>query len=1342
VDYIQKIAADYVRARGKENIPPSLEIEIEAALKLEFKETGAILWNWQDERTIDLLTSVLYTHPSVLTNIVESKLVKFPSFLLDIIDESVELLTGKINFIRRPNLLLVKEVEGHTGNAIEIVNKLVQEHVSLGAIVLGPKSSAADISRFKRELQQPLLKKPIFVYAMAKALDCAVPFTIVLDDELKDIQESRELRLQPDPEAEAALLLKNLQECHLLLESAVNAKASSRTSTQVASDIFASVDPKISEADGLDRLIARTKERQAYLKDVLEKLLSSKNVKEKGAVPYGRRETRPPSSGKCESHGRVVEFPPRQADKYKLLGLAFSGGGIRSATFNLGILQALSDLDMLRHVDYVSAVSGGSYIAAWLGAWCKRQQDGVRRVQRWLSPWRSPDPTTEQVKPIWFLREYSNYLTPKKGFFSADTWSLGAIWIRNTLLNQIILVSFLAGILLVPRCLFHYARYVAGSSLVAIWALDVLLVVSLLIGLNLARFERSSSGNLRKSYLPKWLTSQAGVQLSIVGCLTLVAYWGSAFLSNFRVISDGSLRSFVWSRSTLFACFTVFICLSISQISGRFHRCFYFHNAGKAPRLRRFLAFVVLEVVNAITGTLGGSLFAVLRWWSTKLDVTARPLHVLIWGPPLLVLTVAVIVIVQLGLLGVNFPDERREWWSRLGAWLCIYAFAWLGIFAFAFYGPWLVLRGLNAWGATGGVVWAATTIWGVIKAQGVKTPLRGQDGISALKWGTKIAPYVFVVGLLLIISFGLQSGIAANWHPTRRENGFAADSARGTASWQVRGNPILSDSARLDNLLPYYRDFPPLVTTIVTFALALFFAWRVDINEFSMHHLYRNRLMRCYLGATRGPSERKANPFTGFDSTDDLRLSQLRARDAMTPKEETYCGPYLIVNTALNLVAGKELAWQERKAESFFFAPRYCGYEVKNPDHRSESEKWSALAYRPTQSFGYRNGGVGVATAMGISGAAANPNMGYHSSPPLAFLMTLFNVRLGWWIGNPRDERTWKRSSPRIGLLYLLSELIGATKDTSAYVNLSDGGHFENLGVYELIRRRCRYIIACDSEQDRSLTFGGLGNLVRKCRTDFGVDIKLHLDQIRPFDGTNDSKNHCVVGDIVYPGPEPITGMLLYVKTSITRDEPVDVLEYGWRINKFPHETTADQWFDESQFESYRTLGYHAMHSAFRNAELNQDLELLFTELKQIWYPPSAASQKSFTRHAQSYQDIMERARKDRHLQFMDPVLCPDYDKAVLLATQRAPIPQKQLTLHEYRSAFYFCNSLLQLMENVYLDLQLEQEYDQPQNQGWMQLFRFWCESEIMQTVWKAAGKTYGARFRVFCQRKLFPNP
>jgi len=144
-----------------------------------------------------------------------------------------------------------------------------------------------------------------------------------------------------------------------------------------------------------------------------------------------------------------------------------------------------------------------------------------------------------------------------------------------------------------------------------------------------------------------------------------------------------------------------------------------------------------------------------------------------------------------------------------------------------------------------------------------------------------------------------------------------------------------------------------------------------------------------------------------------------------------------------LNVVSGKDLAWQERKAESFVLTPLRCGFDTwleqidledeSSPTKRSpDIQKYG---YRPTEHFGFSDVGLRLGTAVSISGAAASPNMGYHSSPALAFLMTIFNVRLGYWAGNPRHDLSWMNPGPRVGLLYLLAELFGQTNDEARYV-------------------------------------------------------------------------------------------------------------------------------------------------------------------------------------------------------------------------------------------------------------------------------------------------------------------
>jgi hypothetical protein len=214
---------------------------------------------------------------------------------------------------------------------------------------------------------------------------------------------------------------------------------------------------------------------------------------------------------------------------------------------------------------------------------------------------------------------------------------------------------------------------------------------------------------------------------------------------------------------------------------------------------------------------------------------------------------------------------------------------------------------------------------------------------------------------------------------------------------------------------------------------------------------------------------------------------------------------------------------------------------------------------------------------------------MGYHTYPPLAFLMTVFNVRLGEWLPNPRYSNADYRlrlkrpqGGPSFSLLYLLNELFASTTDQSKYVYLSDGAHFENLAIYELVRRECEFIIASDAGEDPGYAFGDLINAIRKCRTDLGAEIVLNLEPFRP-DGQGYARTHAVGGEIRYRSGK--VGRLLFFKSCLTGGEPNDVLDYRRENSAFPQQSTADQWFDESQFESYRALGQFAAESIISRA-------------------------------------------------------------------------------------------------------------------------------------------------------------
>jgi hypothetical protein len=373
----------------------------------------------------------------------------------------------------------------------------------------------------------------------------------------------------------------------------------------------------------------------------------------------------------------------------------------------------------------------------------------------------------------------------------------------------------------------------------------------------------------------------------------------------------------------------------------------------------------------------------------------------------------------------------------------------------------------------------------------------------------------------------------------------------------------------------------------------------------------------------------------------------------------------------------------------------------------------------------------------MAISGAAANPNMGYHTSGPLAFLLTVFNVRLGWWVGNPRWDGPAQRPGPMFALRYLLDELAAQTTDRSKFLNLSDGGHFDNLGLYELVRRRCRFILIGDGEQDPELTFGSLAGAIRKCRTDFGVEIDLDLHAIEETSGL--SKAHCAVGTITYPEQDPTgvvpsfamrnpdgraMGLLVYFKASLTGDEPEDIREYRSRFGEFPHQSTGDQFFTESQFESYRHLGLHLARAALENVPRGITLPQAFSALARQWYPLPAAAEGAASHAGDDYAKLLDKLKSDADLRYLDSEIVPG------LPAQ--PAPADPLVL---RKGYFFMLDVIRLAESVYtnLDFRELQERENLRNAGWLTIFRYWSQQPNLQQAWQQARSTVDPLFREF---------
>ncbi len=1033
------------------------------------------------------------------------------------------------------------------------------------------------------------------------------------------------------------------------------------------------------------------------------------------------------------------------ADENVLLGLAISGGGIRSATFNLGVLQALAELKILRGLDYLSTVSGGGYIGSWLASWIKRA--GIEHVESALAPQDDAGQKGGEAAPIRWLRAYSNYLTPRPGLFTADTWTVLAVWLRNLLLNLSIICSAIIALLAIPYIVQQVTVLdLPGAFVIA--GIVLLAFAVCRIGAALAVFDRLSRG-------PSQKTVQLTIILPMAAAAWLLSAWwahvarlwadvaglphtpkqiipvGQLVHEMIVTASRGADPTGLFARA-LIAGACVSLLMAASAVFARFWTCFDPERTPATPRAAsglkaRFKMGAILFIAVLVPGALAVVLICALAVdFAAFSDTSMFPAHVAAFGMPLFLTLLSIAVILHLGLFGRNYPDERREWWSRAGAWLVIAVAAWLALFVTSLYAPeflrWVfgwTSRTADRWSnpklwmALGG--WALTTAGGLVAGNSPNTGKAADDNAPSKRWlnvVAMIAPAVFAAGLFTILSVALEAIIDAT-------------------------------SA-------------PVLAFVVAAAIAYLLSLRIDIDEFSMHYFYKNRLVRCYLGASA--QNRTPNAFTGFDRNDDVRLAtfanlmpdgELRALDA---GELPYNGPYPILNTTLNLAYGEQLAWQQRKGASFIFTPRYCGFSNLGIEGSNDS-------YRPTCEYA-KEGGLAIGTPLSISGAAVSPNWGYHTSPTVAFLLTVFNVRLGWWLGNPARDK-WQRTGPSTGLLYLATELFGFANANRRYVYLSDGGHFDNMGLYELVRRRCRFIIVCDGEEDHAYTFGGIGSAIRQCRADFGVEIDIDFDGLRPHEGRR-SRRHCAIGRIYYPasakGPEtcrrPMAGTLVYIKSTLTGDEPADVAEYAARTPEFPHQTTADQFFDESQFESYRRLGYHIGKHTFAPVATGQihalsapaayspitDRETFFVRMRQHWYGLANGRRNSFSRHGAALDALFERQRKDRRLKFLDAQIYPEWSVLQRAAGDGSGTAQLWIPSDEdsMREGFYFCNSLLQLMEDVYMDLNLDREYDNPDHAGWMNLFRHWAWSGMFRVTWTISGPTYGIRFANFCRERL----
>jgi hypothetical protein len=997
--------------------------------------------------------------------------------------------------------------------------------------------------------------------------------------------------------------------------------------------------------------------------------------------------------------------------------ICLSGGGIRSGTFALGILQGLARYNLLKRFDYLSTVSGGGYIGGWLTAWLHRHRDELTGVTRDLGaaePRSKVDPDPPAIR---YLREYSNFLTPKSGLLTADTWAFVAIYLRNLLLNWLVLFPLLLALLALPRLnvalllsrtgasewLGFPVRYVflAVGSALLILTFTYIIVSRPAVSAKIIERSRLWRGKLGQRHF-LWLCL-----LPLVGaafCLTTYWAWSGA-------AHDGVPQQ---DKLPLFVVFGLVVTLA-AWVIGSFSLGRFTH-----PKEFGWLEFIELLILAAVGAGGGALLFyastprASSPWATGWYACLAVPAMLLV----ILLVTTIYVGLTSKGLFRWSelLNDEDREWWARFSAWVMIAMLAWAAFNSLSIHGPRLYYE-VNYFPlltSVGGISGLASLLGGFSsKTPANEEQAKSQGGLVKAFLRDQLLPFlallflvVFLITLSILVT-ALLSAAATELADLWARAGLSP--ARETV--EVPARP--SDASTHWLATHYLRFwFVGLFIAALT-ALSLLLSNRINLNKFSLHAGYRNRLIRGFLGATRDSGLRRPNPFTGFDPEDNVQMHELRpvlfqegdftnleslavkigqvkapakpsdgkteqdagpttlpgrlkswlkpdTRDALEgftdttqlpprlrmnlvadlnaileselivpdeagslkevskgvpqddrmilkkrailraafPKEIRQKYPpshrlLHVVNTSLNLVGGKKLAWQQRKAEPFAFTPLHAGS--------------FRVGYRRSRHYGgYR--GVSLGTAVAVSGAAASSNMGYYTtSPVLSLVLTLFNVRLGWWLGNPgpAGQTTYRREAPRLSLRPVLEEALGLTDDTNPYVYLTDGGHFENLALYEMVLRRCRLIVLSDAAADGDFRFSDLGNAVRKIRIDLGVpiefgEVRIFKQKPKKDEEHSDKYSYWAFGRIGYSAVDKLRtvsdtgavvsrpardGLLIYIKPAVYDDaEPRDVLQYKEANADFPHQSTGDQFFDEPQFESYRMLGWHIMNRICSN--------------------------------------------------------------------------------------------------------------------------------------------------------------
>jgi hypothetical protein len=918
------------------------------------------------------------------------------------------------------------------------------------------------------------------------------------------------------------------------------------------------------------------------------------------------------------------------------IGVGLSGGGIRSATFCFGIFTALArkfdsaGRPLFTRVDYLSTVSGGGYFGSFLGAlfrrpWVESADDVAKVLRDELGP-------KDGQRPARFLRDNGRYLAPRG---SGDLLVMLAVMLRNWISVQCVMVAFvLAAFVLLQVVLINLPTAIdwllAGLNTLEnwlpvpldAWARPIVNEAETLVFMSSPRF-----GGL-------WWSGWFLVLIPIALLWSVPTVWGYWVIdqplaaktmvrrSDLLVIlgvSAGVLFGWIPQPMPRFIAVLGLAALATALwtlwghpwLLRRLFRRKSPTDMGEVSAARRrmssaFKTSVVACAAIAVLGlidTLGSTMYVILNTTGffgviTTIGAALGTFAgVAAYGRQLLV------------LFGGDGKDKRPRVSMSIVSW----------IVALVIVGAWLVTINVGSHA----IAWQ------------FQTPSGYPDSVTA------VAPPKLTNAEKIVIE---GEGAARTIRP------FVA--------------PVPSPEQTERQPFFALKVLGVLVALIALLGQNTFF-----INLSTMHTFYSQRLTRAYLGASNSArlcdskthitdvidgDDIAANkywrwPFSlrvGFVENLVTAVKQVGAGIAALPGKVwrglvglftgnrvppppppspaprpfpggRHGSPLHIVNVTINETFDNRTGIQVQDRKGVPLAVGPAGFSVGVRHHLVADQDKGHVALPGGAGYcvfdtNKLNGDpeeLSLGRWVSISGAAAGSAVGSRTTLPTAMLATFANVRLGYWWDSGLDLGPGSFLRKLLPPVYraLFAEFLCNLRGTGDRLwNLSDGGHFENLGGYELIRRRLPLIILVDAEQDADYKFSGLADLIRKARLDFGAEIEFvdppeslpfygTLGQLRrvaasdpdkfaassvglelPANREGLSRAHAAIAKVTYVDGKSPPSWLVYVKATLTGDEPVDVLEYHSNHPDFPHDSTANQFFDEAQWESYRRLGEH----------------------------------------------------------------------------------------------------------------------------------------------------------------------